>query len=159
MQDAKEAIVDMCRETGMRSFKVTNPVELMGIRFTTEEGELERLLGDDPVHYAGEGYATMARNLIKMVEGPRSVFQAEKREMVQVEEEIGLPDGEDLGSWRRGNTEWLFNTVSGLGGWKSRRSRDQRGRGRGGRGRGGTRGSRDLVPMGGEMGQGDWTAY
>jgi hypothetical protein len=159
LQDAKEAIVDMCRETGMRSFKVTNPVELMGIRFTTEEGELERLLGDDPVHYAGEGYATMARNLIEMVEGPRSVFQAEKREMEQVEEEIGLPDGEDMGSWRRGHTEWLFNTVSGLGGWKSKRSREQRGRGRGGRGRGGARGSRDLGPMDGEMGQGDWTAY
>jgi hypothetical protein len=30
LQDAKEAIVDMCRETGMRSFKVTNPMELMG---------------------------------------------------------------------------------------------------------------------------------
>jgi hypothetical protein len=159
LQDAKEAIVDMCRETGMRSFKVTNPVELMGIRFTTEEGELERLLGDDPVHYAGEGYATMARNLIEMVEGPTSVFQAEKREMVQVEEEIGLPDGEDMGSWRRGHTEWLFNTVSGLGGWKSKRSREQRGRGRGGRGRGGARGSRDLGPMDGEMGQGDWTVY
>ncbi len=79
LQDAKEAIVDMCRETGMRSFKVTNPMELMGIRFTTEEGELERLLGDDAVHYAGQGYATMARNLIEMVEGPRRVFQAEKR--------------------------------------------------------------------------------
>jgi hypothetical protein len=75
----------MCRETGMRSFKVTNPMELLGIRYTTEESELERLLGEDPVHYAGEGYVTMARNLIEMVEGPRSVFQAEKREMVQDE--------------------------------------------------------------------------
>ncbi len=98
----------------------------------------------------------MARNLIEMVEGPRSVFQVEKREMVQVEEEIGLPDGEDMG---RRNTEWLFITVSGLGGWKSKRSRDSRRRGRGGRGRGGARGSRDQEPMGGEMGQGDWTPY
>jgi hypothetical protein len=101
----------------------------------------------------------MARNLIEMVEGPRSVFQAEKREMVQAEEEIGLSDGEDMGSWRRGHTEWLFNAVSGLGGWKSKRSRELRGRGRGGRGRGGTRGSRDMEPIGGEMGQGDWTTY
>jgi hypothetical protein len=58
------------------------------------------------------------------VEGPRSVFQAEKRGRVV---EDGLPDGVDMGSWKRGNTEWLFNPVSGLGGWRGGRA----GRGRG----------------------------
>jgi hypothetical protein len=49
-------LVEMCREMGMRSFKVTNPVDLMGIRSTTEEGEMERLLAENPVHYTADGY-------------------------------------------------------------------------------------------------------
>ncbi len=41
---------------------------------------MEALLGSDPVHYAANGFAVMARNIIEMVEGPRSVFQARRRE-------------------------------------------------------------------------------
>jgi hypothetical protein len=119
-----------------------------------EETEVEALLGDNAVHYSATGFATMARNLIEMVEGPRSVFQAEKRGRV-VEE--GLPD---VGSWRRGNTEWLFNPVSGLGGWRGGRA--NRGRGqqmsagqpRGGQDGGMQRGGQGSGPRGGRGGRG-----
>jgi hypothetical protein len=119
LQEAKEALVDLCRECEMRNFKVTSPVDLMGLRSHMEEAEVEALLGTDPVHYSVTGFATMASNLIEMVEGPKSVFQAEKRGRVVKE---GLPDGVDMGSWHRGNTEWLFNTVFGLGGWRGGRA-------------------------------------
>jgi hypothetical protein len=54
----------------------------------------------------------------------------------------GMPDGTEMGSWRRGNTEWLYNEVSGLGGWRGRGSGGPQGRGGRGqdRGRGGLRG-------------------
>jgi hypothetical protein len=138
LQEAKEAIVEMCRECGMKSYKVTSPSDLLGLRSYMEEGEVARLLGDDPIHYSAEGFAVMGRNLIDMVEGPRSVFQAEKRERTMSED---MPDGTTMGSWRRGNTEWLFNEVSGLGGWRGRSSGPQGLGGRGqDRGRGGVRG-------------------
>jgi hypothetical protein len=119
MQEAKEAIVEGCRDMGLRSYKVTNPADLMGLRSYMEERDVARLLGDNPVHYSAEGYALMGRSLIDMVEGPRSVFQSEKRERTVSD---GLPVGVDMGSWRRGNTEWLYNEVSGLGGWRGGRA-------------------------------------
>jgi hypothetical protein len=52
----------------------------MGIRLTTEKGEMERLLAEDLVYYTADRYIMMARSLIDMLVGSRSVFQAEKRE-------------------------------------------------------------------------------
>jgi len=66
LQEAKEALVDMCRECELRNYKVTSPVDLMGLRAHMEEAEVEALLGTDPVHYSVTGFATMARNLIDM---------------------------------------------------------------------------------------------
>jgi hypothetical protein len=143
MQEAKVAIGEVCRDMGLRSFKVTNPADLMGLRSYMEEGEVARLLGDDPVHYTAEGFAVMGRNLIDMVEGPRSVFQAEKRGRTSSDGGTdGMPVGVDMGSWRRGNTEWLHNEVSGLGGWRGgRAAQGSQPRGRGvPRGRGEPRG-------------------
>ncbi len=139
MSEAKEAIVEGCRDMGLRCYKVTNPADLMGLRSYMEEGDMARLLGDDPVHYSAEGYAVMGRSLIDMVEGPRSVFQSEKRERTVSD---GLPVGVDMGSWRRGNMEWLHNEVSGLGGWRGgRAAQGSQPRGRGlPRGRGEPRG-------------------
>jgi hypothetical protein len=37
MQKAKEAIVDTCRDMGLRSYKVTNPADRMGLRSHMEE--------------------------------------------------------------------------------------------------------------------------
>jgi len=133
----------VCRDMGLRSYKVTNPADLMGLRSYMEEGEVARLLGDDPVHYTAEGFAVMGRNLIDMVEGPRSVFQAEKRGRTSSDGGTdGMPVGVDMGSWRRGNTEWLHNEVSGLGGWRGgRAAQGSQPRGRGvPRGRGEPRG-------------------
>jgi hypothetical protein len=50
----------------------------------------------------------------------------------------GLPDGMEVGGWRRGNTEGLvINSVLGLGGWRGGRARG--GQSRGGQSRGGQR--------------------
>jgi hypothetical protein len=143
MQEAKMAMGEVCRDMGLRSYKVTNAADLMGLRSYMEEGEVARLLGDDPVHYTAEGFAVMGRNLIDMVEGPRSVFQSEKRGRTASDGGAeGLPVGVDMGSWRRGNTEWLHNEVSGLGGWRGgRAAQGSQPRGRGlSRGRGEPRG-------------------
>jgi hypothetical protein len=37
LQEAKEALVDLCRECEMRNFKVTSPVDLMGLRSHMKE--------------------------------------------------------------------------------------------------------------------------
>jgi hypothetical protein len=113
LQEAKEALAEMCRDSEMRCYKVTSPVDLLGLRSHMEKTEVEALLGTDPVHYSATGFATMARNLIDMVEGPRIFFQAEKR--VRVVEE-GLPDGVDMSSWRRG--EHRVAVQSGVGTWR-----------------------------------------
>ncbi len=113
LQEAKEALAEMCRDSEMRCYKVTSPVDLLGLRSHMEKTEVEALLGTDPVHYSATGFATMARSLIDMVEGPRIVFQAEKR--VRVVEE-GLPDGVDMSSWRRG--EHRVAVQSGVGTWR-----------------------------------------
>jgi hypothetical protein len=45
----KEAMDEVCREVGMKSFKVLSPVELLGIRPGMDEDTLISIVGDDPV--------------------------------------------------------------------------------------------------------------
>ncbi len=52
----KDAVWDVCRENGMRSYKVVSPGELLGIRVTMEENDLIQVLGDNPVHMSAGGY-------------------------------------------------------------------------------------------------------
>ncbi len=63
----KEAMDEVCREAGLKSFKVLSPVELLGIRPGMDEDTLISLLGDDPVHMAAQGYG-------KLVAGARWCF-------------------------------------------------------------------------------------
>jgi hypothetical protein len=79
-----------------------------------EEEELEKLVGKDPVHMAGEGYLALAVNTLKLVESRRTLFVGEKRERTESVE----GEGEEIGGWARKHHEWLFETVSGAGGWK-----------------------------------------
>ncbi len=51
----KEAMDEVCREAGMKSFKVLSPVELLGIRPGMDEDTLISIVGDDPVHMAEQG--------------------------------------------------------------------------------------------------------
>ncbi len=76
---------------------------------------MEKLLGKDPVHMTKEGYWTMAENLVRMVESRRTLFIGEKRERSD-----SMEGGfEELGGWKRRTHEWLYQTVSGMGGWKT----------------------------------------
>jgi hypothetical protein len=109
----KEAMVDTCREKGIRSYKVVSPVEQLGIRVAMEEDELIKVLGDDPVHMAAAGYVKLAGSLVSTAENPRTVFAGEKREREDDEEEEGIEN------YHRKRHEWLFEVVSGSGGWQS----------------------------------------
>jgi hypothetical protein len=114
LDEIKDAIVEQCREEGMTLYKVASPLDLVGIRAAMEEVELEKLLGKDPVHMTGEGYAALAVNALRLIESRRTLFVGEKRERSEsMETEL-----EEVGGWARHNHEWLFETVSGAGGWK-----------------------------------------
>jgi hypothetical protein len=86
----------------------------VGIKVAMEEEELEKLVGKDPVHMAGEGYLALAVNMLKLVESRRTLFVGEKRERTESVE----GEGEEIGGWARKHHEWLFETMSGAGGWK-----------------------------------------
>jgi hypothetical protein len=109
----KEAMGETCRDKGIRSYKVVSPVEQLGIRVAMEEDELIKILGEDPVHIAATGYRKLAGSLISMAENPRTVFAGEKREREEYEEE------EWMENYHRRRHEWLFEVVSGSGGWQS----------------------------------------
>jgi hypothetical protein len=113
--EIKEAIGNQCREDGHTLYKVASPGELIGLKASMEEEEVEKLLGKDPVHMTKEGYWTLAENLVKMVESRRTLFMGEKRERQDSLE----GSFEELGGWRRKKHEWLYQTVSGMGGWKT----------------------------------------
>jgi hypothetical protein len=66
------------------------------------------------VHIAGEGYLALAVGTLRLVEGRRTLFVGEKRERAESVE----GEGEEIGGWSRQHHEWLFETVSGAGGWK-----------------------------------------
>jgi hypothetical protein len=114
LDEIREAICEQCREDGMTLYKVASTPDLVGIKVAMEEEELEKLLGKDPVHMAGEGYLALAVNTLKMVESRRTLFVGEKRERTESVE----GDWEEIGGWARKHHEWLFETVSGAGGWK-----------------------------------------
>jgi hypothetical protein len=110
----KEAMDEVCREAGMKSFKVLSPVELLGIRPGMDEDTLISIVGDDPVHMAAQGYAKLAVSCINLAESNMTIFTGEKRgwEDEEDEEEMATQN------YHRKRHEWLFNVVSGTGSWK-----------------------------------------
>jgi hypothetical protein len=107
----KEAAEDVCRVGGMRNYRVVSPVEMLGIRATMDENELIQILGSDPVHMAPKGYQMMADGLVRMVETTSTAFSGGKRGREEDEAEEGI------GNYHRKRHEWLYNVVSGTGGW------------------------------------------
>jgi hypothetical protein len=122
LEDIREAMGEQCREDGLTLYKVASTVDLVGIKAAMEEDELEKLLGKDPVHMTGEGYMTLAANLIRMVESRRTLFVGEKRERADESMDV---EGEEIGGWARQHHEWLFETVSGAGGWKGKEAKQK----------------------------------
>jgi hypothetical protein len=111
----KEAMGDVCKETGMRSFKVVSPVELLGIRPGMDEDILIGILGDDPVHMAAQGYAKLAGSSVSLAESTLTIFTGEKRGW---EEGECAEDEMAMENYHRRRHEWLYNVVSGTGSWK-----------------------------------------
>jgi hypothetical protein len=132
----KEAVEDGCREKDMRGYKVVSPVELLGIRPVMSEDELIQIVGDHPVHMTPIGYMKLAESLVSLVEGQgqglRTGFAGDKRGREENEEEEGGID-----NYHRRRHEWLYNRISGAGGW---RGGMQGGAGGHERGRGSSRG-------------------
>jgi hypothetical protein len=108
----KEAAEDACREGGMRNYKVVSPVEILGIRPAMDENELIQILGADPVHMAQKGYQLLSDGLVRMVESASTSFTGGKRGR---DEEDECEEG--IGNYHRKRHEWLYNVVSGTGGW------------------------------------------
>jgi hypothetical protein len=83
----KEAMDEVCREAGMKSFKVVSPVELLGIRPGMDEDALISILGDDPVHMVAQGYAKLEGSCINLAESTMTIFtgrrEAGRRESVR----------------------------------------------------------------------------
>jgi hypothetical protein len=111
----KEAMIDVCRETGMRSFKVVGSVELLGIRPGMDEDALIGILGDDPVHMARQGYVNLAGSCVSLAESAMTIFTGEKRGWEEGECE---EDELAMENYHRRRHEWLYNVVSGTGSWK-----------------------------------------
>jgi hypothetical protein len=88
---------------------------MLGVKAAMEEDELEKLLGKDPVHMTGDGFLALAVGTLKMIESRRTLFLGEKREKAESMD----VEGKEVGGWARQNHEWLFETVSGVGGWKA----------------------------------------
>jgi hypothetical protein len=142
----RDAMGDLCREKGMRSYRVVSPVDQLGIRVAMSEDDLIKILGDDPVHMTATAYMKLAGSLISLAESPRTIFSGEKREREESEE-----DGDEgVENYHRKRHEWLYEVVSGSGGWQS----GQQAKGSGqDRGRDGGRGEKRFQ-SGGDKGQG-----
>jgi hypothetical protein len=91
--------------------KVVSPVEMLGIRAAMDENELIQILGADPVHMAQKGYQLLSDGLVRMVEATSTAFSGGKRGREEDEAEEGI------GNYHRKRHEWLYNVVSGTGGW------------------------------------------
>ncbi len=109
----KEAVEEVCREGGMSKFKVVSPPELLGIRAVMDENELIQILGGGCCAHGPEGVQD-AGCFVRMVESQKSTFAGGKRDREEDEE------GDDGGivNFHRRPHEWLYNVVSGAGGWK-----------------------------------------
>jgi hypothetical protein len=142
----KEAVEEECREKDMRGYKVVSPVELLGIRSPMSEDELIQIVGDHPVHMTAFGYMKLAGSMVSMVEGQRSGFAGDKRGREEEGEDAGGID-----NFHRKRHEWLYNFISGAGGW---RGGQQGGAGGQERGRGAARGAGRGQPRGTSIGKG-----
>jgi hypothetical protein len=131
----RDAMGDLCREKGMRSYRVVSPVDQLGIRVAMSEDDLIKILGDDPVHMTAAAYMKLAGSLISLAESPRTIFSGEKREREESEE-----DGDEgVENYHRKRHEWLYEvgaarTADGMVGEERRGSRVEvtKDKGRGG---------------------------
>jgi hypothetical protein len=115
----------LCGEKRIKNYKVVNPNDLLGLTHHMEEDEVRRIVGSDPVHLTGEGYATLADSIVTMVESKRGVYEGGKRGYEEADEGVEYP----ILNCR--NEEWVYNMVYGTGKWRGGKASGVRGRGSG----------------------------
>jgi hypothetical protein len=109
------------------------------------EDDQIKILGDDPVHMAAVGYLKLAGSFISLAENLRTIFDWEKRDREECEDDEGKEN------YHRKTHKWLFEAVSGSGGWQSGQQARASGQNRGREaGRGENKGQR----VGGKGGYG-----
>ncbi len=111
--EIRDAMLETCLSAGMKGFKVINLNELMSLSSSMEEDEMARLMGEDPVHPSAEGFVTLAEKLTTILEDRRTTFQGEKR--TREVREAQAEEGEEVITWGRQKSDWIFYTVSGKG--------------------------------------------
>jgi hypothetical protein len=79
-----------------------------------------RLMGKDPVHLSAGGFVILAEKLTTILEDRRMTFQGEKR--TREVREAQADEGEEIISWGRQKSDWIFYTVSGKGREAAQRS-------------------------------------
>jgi hypothetical protein len=93
---------------------VVSPSELLGIRAVMDENELIQILGGDSVHMAPRGYRLLGESFGRMVESQKATSAGGTRDREEAEE----GDNGGIVNFHRRRHEWLYNVVSGAGGWK-----------------------------------------
>ncbi len=70
---------EACHEWKLANYKVVNGCTLLGLTEESEFPSWEEMMGKDPVHLTGVGHAKLANEIVRMAEGPVTVFSGGKR--------------------------------------------------------------------------------
>jgi hypothetical protein len=116
LKEARRELKEACHEWKLANYKVVNGCTLLDLSEESDFSAWDSMMGKDPVHLTGEGFAKLANGVLRMAEGPDAVFSGGKRAH-EDEEERPAPV---LG----GRKSWVYTYSTGRGG------------GRGGRGGG-----------------------
>ncbi len=92
----------------MANYKVVNGYTLLDLTKGSEFPAWDSMMGKDPVHLTGDGYAKLANGVLRMAEGPDAVFSGEKRAH-EGDEDRPVPA---IG----GRKSWIYTSSTGRGG-------------------------------------------
>jgi hypothetical protein len=116
LKEARQELKEACHEWKLANYKVVNGCTLLDLTEESDFTAWDCVMGKDPVHLTGDGFAKLANGVLRMAEGPDAVFSGGKRAH-EGEEERPVPA---IG----GRKSWIYMSSTGRGG------------GRGGRGGG-----------------------
>jgi hypothetical protein len=111
MKEIRRELKEACLEWKLANYKVVNGCTLLDLTEESEFQAWDKMMGQDPVHLTGDGYAKLANGVVKMSEGLDAVFSGGKR----------MHDGDDdrpahiIG----GRKAWIYTSAAsghGLGG-------------------------------------------
>ena len=131
LKEVRRELKEACHEWKLANYKVVNGCTLLDLTEESEFTAWDSMMGKDPAHLTGEGFAKLASGVLSAAEGPDVVFSGGKR----------AHDGEEdrPAPTISGRKAWIYSTSSGQG--------------RGG-GRGGARGGAAGAVQGGAAGRG-----